>query len=131
MKVGLSYSRCVADIVTGKVDIDDVLVVVARTDFDPNVADQWASIWNGYYARGEWYGLTEADALSVTLELWNTGKLHQPRKFGAYPNRRPEFWLETVLVEGDLEDNPMAKAAFDKFKTVAGLSNVSLDESYK
>ena len=131
MKVGLSFSRCVADIVNGIVDINDVLVVVARTDFDPNNSDEWSSIWNGYYNRGEWYGLTEADTLAVTMELWNSGKMHQPRKFGAYPARRPEFWLETVLVEGDLEANPMAKKAFDKFKTIAGLSNVNLDESYE
>ena len=131
MKVGLSFSRCVADIVNGVVDINDVLVVVARTDFDPNNSDEWSSIWNGYYSRGEWYGLTEADTLAVTMELWNSGKIHQPRKFGAYPARRPEFWLETVLVEGDLEANPMAKKAFDKFKTIAGLSNVNLDESYE
>ena len=131
MKVGLSFSRCVADIVNGAVDINDVLVVVARTDFDPTVAEEWSSIWNGYYNRGEWYGLTEADALAVTMELWNSGKMHQPRKFGAYPMRRPEFWLETVLVEGDLEANPAAKVAFEKFKTIAGLSSVALDESYK
>ena len=35
MKIGLSYSRCVRDIVEGKVDIADVLVIIARTDFDP------------------------------------------------------------------------------------------------
>jgi hypothetical protein len=35
MKTGLSYSRCVRDIVDGKVDIDDVLVLISRTDFDP------------------------------------------------------------------------------------------------
>ena len=51
MKIGLSYSRCVRDIVDGKVDIDDVLVVVARTDFDPHDDEQWADIWNGYRSR--------------------------------------------------------------------------------
>ena len=35
MKVGLSLSRCVKDIVLGKVMYEDVLVVIARTDFDP------------------------------------------------------------------------------------------------
>jgi hypothetical protein len=36
MKIGLSYSRCVKDIVDGVVDIADVLVIIARTDFDPH-----------------------------------------------------------------------------------------------
>lgn len=35
MKVGTSLSRCVRDIYEDVVDIDDVLVIVARTDFDP------------------------------------------------------------------------------------------------
>jgi hypothetical protein len=35
MKIGLSYSRCVRDIVDGRVDIADVLVLITRTDFDP------------------------------------------------------------------------------------------------
>ena len=41
MRIGLSFSRCVLDIVEGRVDIDDVLVVIARTDFDPHNDSQW------------------------------------------------------------------------------------------
>ena len=44
MKIGLSYSRCVRDIVEGKVDIADVLVIIARTDFDPNNDEQWQDV---------------------------------------------------------------------------------------
>lgn len=139
MKIGLSYSRCVRDIVDGVVDISDVLVVIARTDFDPNNDQQWASIWDGYRSpfsssHPEWYDYEDEDEdrfRSVSVELWETGKLHQPRKFGAHPSRRPEIWLETVLVEGDLEANPAAKTAFEKFQTVAGLSSVSLDKEYR
>jgi len=41
MKVGSSLSRCVRDIYEGTVGIDDVLVIVARTDFDPENDTQW------------------------------------------------------------------------------------------
>lgn len=51
MKIGLSYSRCVRDIVDGVVNIDDVLVVIARTDFDPHNDEEWSSIWSGYHNR--------------------------------------------------------------------------------
>ena len=44
MKIGLSYSRCVRDIVDRVVDIADVLVIIARTDFDPHDDAQWSSI---------------------------------------------------------------------------------------
>jgi len=148
MKIGLSYSRCVKDIVDGKVDIADVLVIIARTDFDPHDAEQWQGIWQGYAGgsdanlmRGffggtnpEWSGYGDEDEdlfRSVSIELWETGKLHQPRKFGARPSRRPEIWLEAVLPSEELEKNPAAKLAWDKFQTVAGLTNVNLDKEYK
>ena len=48
MKIGLSYSRCIRDIVDGVVDPEDVLVIISRTDFDPTVDVQWDNIWEGY-----------------------------------------------------------------------------------
>lgn len=135
MKIGLSYSRCVRDIIDGVVDIDDVLIIISRTDFDPNNDTQWKSIWEGYHSSNpEWwdYGDEDEDRFrSVSIELWETGKFHQPRKFGAWPSRRPEIWLETVLPSEELETNPAAKAAWEKFQTVAGLTSVKLDKEYK
>jgi hypothetical protein len=141
MKIGLSYSRCVRDIVDGKVNIDDVLVLITRTDFDPHDDEQWSNIWNGYgggqssgsiWSNPEWSGYTDEDQFrSVSIELWETGKLHQPRKFGAHPRRRPEIWLEAVLPNSELENNPTAKKAWEKFQTIAGLSSVELDDKYQ
>ena len=139
MKIGLSYSRCVRDIVDGKVSIDDVLIIISRTDFDPHDNEQWQGIWQGYHQRGGWsnpewghYAEEDEDRFrSVSIELWETGKLHQPRKFGAHPSRRPEIWLEAVLPSSELKKNPAAKIAWDKFQTVAGLTNVNLDKEYK
>jgi hypothetical protein len=146
MKIGLSYSRCVRDIVDGKVDIADILVLVTRTDFNPCDDEQWGQIWIGYgggsdsaYTRGffsqsnpEWAGYDdEAKFREVTMDLYNSGRMHQPRQFGASPRRRPEIWLETVLPSSELELNPAAKSAWDKFQTVAGLTNVDLDKEYK
>jgi hypothetical protein len=146
MKIGLSYSRCVRDIVDGVVDITDVLVIISRTDFDPHDAEQWQGIWVGYgggtdngyttsffsQSNPEWAGYHDEDQFrSVSIELWESGKLHQPRKFGAHPTRRSEIWLEAVLPSEELEKNPAAKIAWDKFQTVAGLTNVSLDKDYQ
>lgn len=149
MKIGLSYSRCVRDIVDGIVDIDDVLIIIARTDFDPHNDAQWEGIWlgygggaqsNGQSLRGllsgslpEWVSYSNEDEdkfRSVSIELWESGKLHQPRQFGAHPSRRPEIWLEAVLPSSELKNNPAAKKAWDKFQTVAGLTNVALDDKY-
>jgi len=141
MKIGLSYSRCILDIVEGRVDIEDVLVVISRTDFDPRDDKQWAGIWEGYcyggMSRAEWghydYNNKEDEDKfrSVSIMLWEDGKLHQPRKFGAHPARRSEFWLETVLPSEELDRNPAVKKAWDNFQVVAGLTNTTLDKEYR
>lgn len=138
MKIGLSYSRCVRDIVEGDVDIKDVLVIIARTDFDPRDDNQWRSIWQGYGggsdanlmggffggSHPEWAGYSDKDEerfRKVSIELVESGKFHEPRKFGARPARMPYYWLETFLPDNELEKNPAAKKAFEKFKMIAGL----------
>ena len=136
MKIGLSYSRCVRDIIEGVVDYRDVLVLITRTDFDPHNDEQWKAIWMGYRFGGnpEWYEYGDEDEAKfrdVSKALWDQGKFHQPRKFGAQPQRRNEFWLETCLPSDELERNPMAKQAWDKFQTVAGLTGVKLDKTYQ
>lgn len=145
MKIGLSYSRCVRDIVEGKVDINDVLIIIARTDFDPRDDKQWQSVWQGYGAgsdgnlmRGffggshpEWADYTDEDEdrfRSVSIELLESGKFHQPRQFGAHPRRMPYIWLEAVLPSEELDSNPGVKKAWDTFQVLAGLSNIDLEK---
>ena len=141
MKIGLSYSRCVLDIVEGRVSMDDVLVLITRTDFDPRDDVQWTGIWTGYCLGGlsnpEWsnydfHSKDDEDKFrSVSCMLYEDGKMHQPRKFGARPQRRPEIWLEAVLPNSELEANPTAKKAWEKFQMVASLSGVDLDDKYQ
>jgi len=141
MKIGLSYSRCVLDILEGRVDADDVLVVITRTNFDPHDDTQWSGIWDGYTLGGlsnpEWgnydfHSKDDEDRFrSVSIMLYDDGKMHQPRKFGARPARRPEIWLEAVLPSSELEKNTAAKDAWDNFQVIAGLTNVKLDKEYR
>lgn len=143
MKIGLSYSRCVRDIVEGRVDINDVLVIVARTDFDPHNDEQWAGIWHGYAGGGtrgsmirmfagtnpEWgaYGDEDEDRFrTVSCDLYDMGKLHQPRQFGAHPRRLPYYWLETIVSDEELETSPAVKDAWEKFQMVSGLKGTVL-----
>ena len=107
MKIGFSYSRCVRDIVEGNVNINDVLIIISRTDFDPRDDEQWAGIWSGYgggqtfgspYSNPEWMNYPAVDEVKfrdVSVELWESGKLHQPRKFGSHPRRSPYIWVDT------------------------------------
>lgn len=142
MKIGLSYSRCVRDIVEGTVPFEDVLVIITRTDFDPENDEQWRGIWAGY-CRGsylnmnmEWsdydYENKEHEKLfrDVSIELKVAGKLHQPRQYGAHPRRLPYIWLDTILPSEELDKNPGVKAAWNKFQTLAALSSVHVDEDH-
>lgn len=138
-KVGLSFSRCLRDIADGIVDVNDVLIIIARTDFDPRDDKQWGSIWEGY-GYGEWYkaysqdggaGEVNSKYREIAIDLLTSGRLHQPRQFGTYEIKRDEYWLETVLPSSELDKNPAAKAAWEKFQMVAGLTNVELDEKYR
>lgn len=135
MKIGLSYSRCVRDIVEGTVDIADVLVIVARTDFDPHNDEQWSSIWRGYSDGSfinmniEWGQYDDEDEQrfrDVSIKLYESGKLHQPRQFGAHPRRLPYYWLETIVADDELANSPAVKDAWDKFQIVSGLKGTPL-----
>lgn len=139
MKIGLSLSRCVADIYEGKVEMEDVLVIIARTNFDPEDDQQWEGIWQGYHSGGIWshpewahFGDTsEPDIRNICIELKKSGKLHQPRQFGIKPQRRPEIWLEAVLPSEELDKNPAVKAAWKKFQMLAGLIDLNLNKDYR
>ena len=143
MKIGLSLSRCLRDIYQGRVDSHDVLVIIARTLFDPHNDEQWKGIWDGYggggrfgspFSNPEWMDIPEEEEEAfrhLVTEMYDAGLIHQPRKFGAHPRRRSEIWLETVLPSEELELNQAAKKAWDNFQTIAGLTNVNLDKEYK
>lgn len=130
MKVGQSYSRCVRDIVDGVVSIDDVLVVISRTDFDPHNDEQWKGIWEGYrqrqgWSNPEWYNYPEEDEdkfRSVSIMLWDDGKLHQPRKFGTSARRSREVWLDVIPSEGDSVTNVAVKEAWNTYRVLRELS---------
>ena len=132
MKIGLSFSRCIRDIIEARVEVDDVLVIVSRTDFDPHNDQHWDGMWNGYRYGGmsnpEWAGaepsLSEEDASdvyrNVTKNLYDKGKLHQPRQFGSHPPRMPYYWLDCVITPE--EHNPAQQKAWDNYQLITDLA---------
>lgn len=127
MKVGLSLSRCVRDIVEGKVLFEDVLVIIARTDLDPHNDAHWNQIFDGYLYGGlshpEWLGMEdeEENLRHVLTQLYDNGKLHQPRQFGAHPQRMPYYWLECFVPQEEM--SPAQQKAWDNYKLITGLSS--------
>lgn len=134
MKVGTSLSRCVRDIYEDTVHIDEILVIVARTDFDPENDAHWQSVWKGYaggngagslYSQPEWADIPaedEAKVRAICINLKKRGKLHQPRQFGSHPPRMNHYWYDVILTDNVVQSNPAAKKAWDNYKMIAGLS---------
>ena len=134
MKIGTSLSRCVKDIYEDTVHIDEVLVVIARTDFDPEDDKQWTSIWEGYaggnavgsiWSNPEWSSIPAEDeqaVRSICINLKQRGKLHQPRQYGSHPPRMNHYWYDVMLTPENLETNVAAKKAWENYKLLAELT---------
>lgn len=128
MKIGLSLSRCLRDIYEGRVEENDVLVIIARTDIDPHHDAHWEQIWDGYLYGGlshpEWEGMEdhEEGMRRLLCELYDDGKIHQPRQFTAHPPRMRYYWLECVVPEEELSSNPTALKVWEKYKMLVGLT---------
>ena len=126
MKVGLSLSRCVRDIVEARVLYEEVLCIIARTDFDPHDDDHWRNIWKGYNYGGlsnpEWRGNTEGEEVyrNVVKQLYDGGKIHQPRRFGSHPQRMSYYWLDCNVPPN--ERSPAAQKAWEQYQIISGLS---------
>jgi hypothetical protein len=128
MKLGLSFSRCLRDIIEDKVKYDDVLVVISRTDIDPHNDNHWDSIWYGYTQGGlshpEWRGYEDRndEFRRLAARLYDGGKLHQPRQYRlGNPVRLPYYWLDLVVPVEDLEELPAVKQAWEHYQIVANL----------
>lgn len=79
MKIGLSLSFCVQDIVKGKVRLDEVLCIITGTKATTE-AEREAVLTD--YCRTYWRGHEES-ALAVMKEL--APRLIQPRIYGVTP----------------------------------------------
>lgn len=123
MKVGFSFGRCVRDIVNGVVAPDDVVVIVARTLMESE--DQVRGVISHYMHRREYlFGLDQAECERVALQLYNSGKVFQPRKEG----HRPGFMVQEDYVWMDLsptvhEDNELVRKAWQQYQVALKLAS--------
>lgn len=123
MRVGNSLSRCVYDIYKGVVDINEVLVIIARTNFDPENDEHWNSIWYSY-SSSVWHNIPFDDKQKlrdICISLKKQGKLHQPRQFGAHPINMKYQWYNVMLSDQETDSNSAAKKAWNNYKIIAGL----------
>lgn len=127
MKIGFSFSRCIRDIIDGKVDKDDVICIIARTNFDPHNEQHWKQIWEGYTYGGlsyaEWanHSEQEDEFYALVLDLYNNGIIHQPRQYeNGSPRKMNEHWYELNVRPVDM--SPGVKNAYEKYRLLAGIA---------
>jgi hypothetical protein len=123
MKIGFSFGKCVRDIVNGTVDINDVVVIVARTRLR-DTADVEDVIFE-YAERPEYLrGLDVQECQRVAVKLYNDGKIHQPRNFGQYfSGAIPQEYVWMDLFPTNNSDNPMVQKAWDSYRMLMKLGS--------
>jgi hypothetical protein len=115
MKIGFSLGRCVRDIVTGDVNIDDVAFIIAATSIHDH--EQLANVVKQYtYERTYLGGLDEAECLKVAFELWDTNRILQPRRQGLHRHKQPENSVWVDLFPTELSENESVKRAWDAYR---------------
>jgi len=120
MLIGLSISKCIADIMQQKVNPDDVFLIVGRTDFHLEHIDGLIEQYQSY--RGEWYDFDREDLKELLTDFYKQGKIHQPRQFGVNPPVAPrsKHWMRVVYEPHDLTET--AQKAWDRFVMLAALT---------
>lgn len=129
MYIGLSLSSCVKDLYTGAVPMDQVLVIVAGTYVDPNKDFDWSELWVAYAdgPKSVWGSIPDVDEATtrkLVCQLYNGGRIHQPRKFGVQHPRYPYHWLRVIPT--NIDAYPAVQEAYDQLMLVSGLTNVKL-----
>lgn len=127
MKIGLSFGRCVRDIVLEKVSFADVLVIVTRTMMHKR--EQIDGVIADYCSFGYLRGLDLEKCLEVGYRLWDMGKLHQPRCFNAGTSRYPAELVWFDVVPTALSDNPSVRSAWENYQLVLKLAGEELGEA--
>jgi hypothetical protein len=125
MKVGFSFGGCLRDIVEGKVDHNDVMVIITATRMTDlqslhSVVDD--------YATSRLRGLDQAVCRAVAERLYREGKLHQPRLVGASTIPQTDDFLWMDLVPTRLTDDPGLQHAWENYRVLLTLLCDSLPD---
>ncbi len=133
MLVGTSLGGCLRSIAKGEVSVDDVLVIITRTDC--KTIEDLISVIETYYKYGNRnvrersnYDLADCDLEQVkelATELYHNGKIHQPRLYNGFGGfvhielSRKEIWIP--LAPSPKTDDQRIVDAYEKYKILRGL----------
>jgi hypothetical protein len=131
MKIGFSFGRCLGSIVRGEVALDDVLVIIARTRMETQ--DHVRGVVAEYMGRhGYLLGLDQAECERVGLELFNTGRILEPRanNVGAGMSvPRDYLWMDLFPTVPDVATDAVKKA-WEQYRLLLTLTEQLPEEGY-
>jgi hypothetical protein len=130
LKIGFSFGRCVRDIVKGEVAIDDVLCIIARTRM--NSEEHVRGVVHEYmYRPGYLYGLDATECERVGLELFNSGKILEPRANNINPMQVPAdyLWMDLFPTVPNAASEAV-QSAWDAYRLLITLTEQLPEEGY-
>lgn len=122
MKIGFSFGRCVRDIVNGEVDIKDVMCIIARTMMAEK--SHVEHVIHAYSDRhGYLAGLPIDKCLEVGLELWQSGRVLEPRSNGSYAMSVPSdyIWMDLYPTVPNVQTEAV-KEAWNAYRVLIELT---------
>jgi hypothetical protein len=133
MKIGFSLGRCVRDIVSGHVSINDVAFIITATAIHER--EQLNNVIAVYCGEPNYLlGLKFEVCLEVAQTLWDTNRLLQPRKQGLHRHMQPESSVWVDMFPTELSQNESVKKAWDGYRFMLHMvENVDTDalETFK
>lgn len=123
MKIGFSFGRCVRDIVDGLVNIEDVLLVVGRTNMPNREACEW--VINEYLHTHYLRGRDPDQCREVGLALYDSCRVIEPRGViggGAMQVPNDCVWMDLFPTVTD-NDNEAVRVAWEQYRVLIGLSS--------
>ncbi len=119
MKIGFSFGQCVDDILNGRIDYDDVMLIMCRTNMpDLEAVEKVVQVY-------VWEGRIVGDidkAVELGKRLYSEAKLHQPRLFGVRAGSQVDYrdiWMD--LAPTVTSDNPSVVQAWKNYQLVLKL----------
>ena len=132
MKIGFSFGRCLGSIVRGEVALDDVLVIIARTHMpqEEHVRGVVAEYMN---RRGYLQGLDQTECERVGLDLFNTGRILEPRANNIGAGRsvpRDYIWMDLFPTAPHGVQSVAVKQAWEHYRLLITLTEQLPEEGY-
>jgi hypothetical protein len=134
MKIGFSLGRCIRDIVTGDVSINDVAFIIAATAIRDG-EEQLVQVIDDYlYRPGYLDGLNAAKCQEVAKKLYNSNRILQPRLQGMHRHMQPENAVWVDLFPTVPTQKESVKTAWEQYRFMLHMvENVETDalETFK